>query len=414
MVHWSLSSSTAKGFRVETHRTVAPAVTIDRVRRFMPAMGITRLGNVTGLDTVGIPTFVACRPNSRSLAVSQGKGLTPDAARASALMESVEAFHAERILLPLKLANASELQRGHRLVDIFSLARTTVRPLDLLTPFLWIEGWDLIQQEQVWLPHETVHIDSTLQARINPGIFCCSTNGLASGNHRLEAASHAICEVVERDSTALWCLLDPISQEETRVDLSTVDDASCLEVLRRYERACVAVGVWETTTNVGIPSFTCLVVDRREDSLRSLHSASGQGCHPSRAIALLRALTEAAQTRLTVISGSRDDVMRSDYDRHRNPDELQQVRALTNASTKGKAFRDGPDFASHTFEEDLAWELDSLRGVGIERVVVCDLTMEEFEIPVVKVVIPGLEGNHSFPNYLFGQRAQNQRAKSSD
>ena len=34
----------------------------------------------------------------------------------------------------------------------------------------------------------------------------------------------------------------------------------------------------------------------------------GAGCHPSRDIALLRALTEAAQARTTFIAGSRDDM----------------------------------------------------------------------------------------------------------
>jgi len=55
-------------------------------------MGITRVANVTGLDHVGIPVVMACRPNARGLAVSQGKGLTLDAAKASAVMESIIFF----------------------------------------------------------------------------------------------------------------------------------------------------------------------------------------------------------------------------------------------------------------------------------------------------------------------------------
>ena len=85
---------------------------------FMPAMGITRIANVTGLDRIGIPVVMVCRPNSRSIAVSQGKGVTLDAAKASGLMESIEAWHAERIELPLKLAGSSDLSVNHRLIDI--------------------------------------------------------------------------------------------------------------------------------------------------------------------------------------------------------------------------------------------------------------------------------------------------------
>jgi ribosomal protein S12 methylthiotransferase accessory factor YcaO len=47
-------------------------------------MGITRLGNITGLDRIGIPVAIAVRPNSRSVSVSQGKGLELPQALASA------------------------------------------------------------------------------------------------------------------------------------------------------------------------------------------------------------------------------------------------------------------------------------------------------------------------------------------
>src|SRR5438270_10686599 len=91
-----------KRFKAGTHRTVDPAETVARVRELMPLMGITRIANVTGLDFIGIPVVMVVRPNARSLAVSQGKGIDLPAAQASGLMESVEAFHAEHVRLPLK------------------------------------------------------------------------------------------------------------------------------------------------------------------------------------------------------------------------------------------------------------------------------------------------------------------------
>ena len=74
---------------------VAPSVTLARCRPFMPQMGITRLGNITGLDRIGIPVVGAARPNSRSVSVSQGKGLDLSQAMTSALMEPIEGFHTE-------------------------------------------------------------------------------------------------------------------------------------------------------------------------------------------------------------------------------------------------------------------------------------------------------------------------------
>ena len=80
-------------------------------------MGITRIANVTGLDTIGIPVVMVCRPNSRSVAVSQGKGLTLAAAKASGVMESVEGYHAEHIALPLKYSDYEELRYSHQVAN---------------------------------------------------------------------------------------------------------------------------------------------------------------------------------------------------------------------------------------------------------------------------------------------------------
>jgi ribosomal protein S12 methylthiotransferase accessory factor len=74
-----------KAHRRGCHRAVAPHETLARLRPLLAGMGITRVADITGLDRIGIPVFVACRPNSRSLAVSQGKGLDADAARVSAI-----------------------------------------------------------------------------------------------------------------------------------------------------------------------------------------------------------------------------------------------------------------------------------------------------------------------------------------
>ena len=303
----------SKEFLAETHRVVTPLQTMERVRPLLQSMGITRVGNVTGLDCIGVPTVVVYRPNARSLAVSQGKGLTLDAARASGVMESIECYHAERVQLPMRLGSANDLHGALHLVDMMALPRTSIIPLHHDIQFLWVEGLDIVSGRTTWVPHESVHIDSTLQGRINPGIFCCSTNGLASGNHMLEAICYAIAEAVERDSTTLWGLMSEARRDATRIDLDTVDDPRCQEVLAKFARVGIVAAVWETTSDIGMPAFTCLIVERDEDFLRSLHSAAGQGCHCTREIALLRALTEAAQTRLTVIAGVRDDVMRGEY-----------------------------------------------------------------------------------------------------
>lgn len=370
----------------------------------MPAFGITRLANVPGLDCIGIPVVMCCRPNSRSLAVSQGKGLTLAAAKASALMESVESYHAEHITLPMKLGSYHDLAYSHRLVDVQGLPRMRGSRFHPDLPMLWVEGHDLIQDEPVWVPYEMVHLNFTEPSPPGAGSFFSSSNGLASGNHLLEAINHGISEVVERDATTLWNLQSAEAQQASRVDLDTVDDPGCRSVLEKFERANVDVAVWEMTSDVGLPTFSCQITDRSGDDLRALHSAAGAGCHPSWHIAMLRALTEAAQDRLTLIAGSRDDVLREDYIRQRSPDVLRNERALLRATGPMRPFQAAPTADHETFEEDLSWMLSRLRAVGIQRAVMVDLTRPEFGVPVARMVIPGLEALRVSAEDILGPR----------
>jgi YcaO-like protein with predicted kinase domain len=385
---------------------MTPEETLARVWPFMPVMGITRIANVTGLDCIGIPVVMVCRPNSRSIAVSQGKSADLTAAKASGLMESVESYHAEHITLPLKLGSYEELRYTHPVADVDRLplvARSRFRP-DLR--LLWIEGHDLLREEPVWVPYEMVHTDYTLPPPTGSGCFVASSNGLASGNHPLEAISHGICEVVERDAASIWTRRPAEAQHQARVDLAGIDSEECRQVLALYERAGIAVAVWEMTSDVGIPAFMCMIAEPPGRRTFPIPSSRGMGCHPSREIALLRALTEAAQSRLTIISGSRDDLARKWYDLDTSPDivRLDWSRMQTHGPMRG--FNDAPTFEGDTLDEDVEWELERLRSAGIDRVVTIDLTRPEFNLPVVRVVIPGLEASALHPGYTPGSRAR--------
>src|ERR1700735_576551 len=79
-----------------THRAASLAATWKRFSPAAKRAGITRIAELTGLDTLGIPVFAAIRPMGKSLSTQQGKGLSRDAARISALMESLETFAAEQ------------------------------------------------------------------------------------------------------------------------------------------------------------------------------------------------------------------------------------------------------------------------------------------------------------------------------
>jgi YcaO-like protein with predicted kinase domain len=393
-----------KKHRAGTHRIVSPEETLESVRPFFPVMGITRVADITGLDVIGLPVVTVSRPNSRSVTVSLGKGLDLAAAKASGVMENIEAFMAERITRPLVLGSVSDLRSSHPLVDVDGLPRTADSTYRPDTPLLWIEGRDLLTGTPRWVPYEMVHTAYTLPRPTGTGCFIATSNGLASGNHLLEAISHAICETVERDAATLHSVRAPRDAASRRVDPKTVDDPGCVEALARLDRAAMSVAIWDITSDVGIPAFTCRIAERRQPPAVSAYDAEGMGCHPDRNVALLRALTEAAQSRLGHISGTRDDP--SGWEHAYGTEEAPPGPA---ADLNGEAARDFtavPVFDGDSFDADVAWELAALRSAGISEVVLVDLTHEEFGIPVVRVIVPGLEGPvTTVPECRLGQRA---------
>jgi ribosomal protein S12 methylthiotransferase accessory factor len=394
--------SARKTYRLGTHRLVEPAATLARVRPLLPVLGITRIANVTGLDSIGLPVIMVCRPNARSIAVSQGKGLDLMAARASGVMEAVETYHAEHITLPLKLGSYEALRYTHPLAAIRGLPRCADSRFQPDLPMLWIEGQDLLSNSPCWLPYELVHADYTLPFPPGSGCFAANTNGLASGNHWLEATLHGACEVIERDANTLWNLQHIDSQRQTGLALDSISDSLCCEVLDRYHRAGLEVRVWETTTDVGVAAFLCQVRERSDHPFRLWpRPTAGSGCHPVRQIALLRALTEAAQVRVTFIAGSRDDLGPEEYPSQAPPDPTEEM----DIHRPVRRFQDVPTWETETFEEDLDWVLQRLETVGIQQVIAVDLTHPVLQLPVVKVVIPGLEGADEAGDYVPGARA---------
>ena len=394
---------TLKSFKRGMHRSVPPSKTVERAMPLLSRMGITRVANVTGLDRLGVPVFNAYRPNSKSLSVAQGKGATADAAKASAIMEAIEVFHAEEIDMPLQTGSHHALRPDNRLIDVDGLAMLGGTRFDPDVPFPWIEGVDLMQGGSIWLPFELVHTDYTIPKAHDAGCFVASTNGLASGNRPIEAIVHGIYEVIERDAHTLWHLAPAGTKAKSRIDLSTVSDATNASILGKIFDAGMTIAVWDMTSDLGVPTFFCLFTDGRSGG----HSGAGAGTHLDRNIALLRAITEAAQVRTNYITGARDDLGLEEYGLAGVEEKNRQARILM--SYGGPPYRNfdaGPSHDFETFEADLDFLLDRLALAGVREVVSVDLTRSEFGIPVVRIVIPGLEGPHDHDAYQMGVRAR--------
>ncbi len=391
-----------KAYTIGTHRVVEPAETLARLRPHWKRLGVTRLANVTGLDRIGIPVVMAVRPNSRSVAVSQGKGIDLDAAKASALMETVETWHAERISLPTLYGCYCDLAADHPICDPAGLPQVAGSKFHPDHRMLWIEAADLIQGGTVWVPFEMAHTDYTVPSPAGQGCFPCTSNGLASGNTLLEAQCHAICEVIERDASTLFHHVPEQERNARKLDLSAVKDPECRSILDRIAAAGLEMTVWDTTSDAGIASFYGLLMPP-EGMLE--HIGAGAGTHTSRIIALSRTLTEAVQTRLTYISGARDDLLAGEFSLAGLEEKLSGARRLAGKQTGKMAISDVPDCRNDTLEEDLTHLLGRLQSVGIKHVFSIDLSREELPVAVVRIIVPGLEAPHDDANFMPGPRA---------
>ncbi|GMG81505.1 YcaO-like family protein [Paralimibaculum aggregatum] len=393
-----------KRYRRGTRRSCTPAETWARLRPLLPVFGITRVANLTGLDRIGIPVFQACRPNARSLSVYQGKGLDADAARVSAVMEAIETHCAEAIHAPLVFASAEAIRFSHPLVDVERLPLTDPAGFDPYRPIMWIEGEELLAGGPRWLPFEMVHANYALPEPPQSGVLTATTNGLASGNTRDEALLHALLEVIERDAETLWKLGPQGWGSETAIDPAGIDDPHCRALIARFAAARIDLAIWDITSDTGVPAFLAMIDD---PSGETGAPEIGAGAHLAPEVALARALTEAAQARLTYIAGAREDIAAEDYAPEIVAERHRRARAIMAGLAPRRRFADVAGREADSLAEDVAAALAALAAVGIAEVVAVELTAAPFAVPVMRVVVPGLEAALEGPDdgYVPGARA---------
>jgi ribosomal protein S12 methylthiotransferase accessory factor len=405
-------SNFSKSVRTGTHRIQSAEEMLAKLIPLLPAHGITRVANITGLDDIGIPTVLVARPNSRSLSVSQGKGITLTDAKVSGIMESIEQFYAERVRLPLYFGSYAERLHYARTVDVAALPGY-VRPFDPDAGVLWATATDYATGAPVDVPFELVHLNLRLPLPSGSGFFPIGSNGLASGSELVEAVAHASWELIERDAAATFYVRPPEQQARRRLRLETVDDEPILNILDKYTCAGVAVGVWDMTTDIGIPAFLCSIVEREYDPFRPIGLARGYGCHNDRCVALCRALCEAAQSRLTRISGSRDDGEPVSHEVLRSERAILEQRQQLRDEPCHRHYQDVPTHVVDTFGDDLQWLLSRLLDAGLGQVLYLDLSDHGMPFSVARVIIPGLEGAPDVPGYVPGRRARAARELAS-
>jgi ribosomal protein S12 methylthiotransferase accessory factor len=376
---------------------MSAAETLSRVQPLLADFGITRLARHTGLDCIGIPVWCAYTPNARSIVVAQGKGLTDLDAKASAAMEALERAVASRPFVKTVRTSALRLRElGHRVEPLNCLVGRDARDIVPEEDIDWAIANDLLTGTDVHVPLDAAILDRTRSSR-----FWMSSDGLASGNSIEEATLHAILERIERDAHVLWQIGSDDLRYSRCVDPRAFQDPAVEGLIARIEAARCMLRLFDITSDIAVPCFTAILGPqsvRGKADIRFVEVTGGSGAHPSPVRAAIRAITEAAQSRLTYISGARDDILPETFIM---PLPVETRRAFeANPSALVPAATEPRTLAQ--LHEDA---LTALRGAGIDTVAALPLGDPGLPFAVVKVFIPALENPAGDRARRYGNRA---------
>ncbi|MBL3592762.1 MAG: YcaO-like family protein [Synergistaceae bacterium] len=394
------SHRSAKVCLAGARRSRSPEETYGAVRPLMETIGATRVADITGVDRIGIPVAAVVRPLAPIQVYSWGKGTTLLQAKISAMMEALERHGGERADPPSVRLPYDALE-GPRI----ALEDLPLKKDHLFSPRLperWTAGWDLMTGEEVYAPLQLVRLSFRRDLPGETESFQCTSNGLSAGNSFVEALCSGLYECIERDAVTCWELHNRsrgLTLPGRVVDADGIDNPDLADLIARCRRADVEVLFLDCTADTAVPTYVCYLQDRIHPHWGLYH---GRGTHLNPHIALSRALTEAAQGRAAYLLGGHDG---ASLETQGTVAFGTGVSLTLRAQALEKAPAPGADEECDTFEEDVHLILNRLARVGIGRALVWDLTDPDLAVPVIRLVVPGLEG-WRMHHYAPGRRGR--------
>ncbi|PRH88928.1 hypothetical protein C5L14_06870 [Labrys okinawensis] len=357
--------------------------------------GITRVGDLTELDIVGIPVWSAARPNARSIAVSQGKGLTHEQARISAIMEAVEGAVAEQTkALIAEFGTAEEMAaRGRCLVPLEGLARFRGEAYDEQTQRAWVRGVAHGSGRPVFAPYELIGLDMREAFPWDRDAFHISSAGLAAGPSFEFAALAALLELVEHDATTFSDAFGHLEATSRQLRWQAGVHAGLDEAVARVRAAGLEPRFFDKTNRLGLPVVSAVIIRPVvSEAGGGERFSGGEACRLDAGAAALAALLEAVQSRLTTIGGVRDDL---DPDFYETMDDVLPMPDPAAPCLAEFAERHRRPPLLHAGERMHAAQLDAvaakLAEAGHTDIFLFDLPGPVAGVHVVRALVPGLK-----------------------
>ncbi|ATU95864.1 hypothetical protein BLM14_29475 (plasmid) [Phyllobacterium zundukense] len=273
---------------------------------------ITRLGDLTGLDRIGLPVVQAVRPDALSEVTSLGRGLSTMEAAVGAIMESLERFYAESIPPDrIFLATADDLNIPDALFENLLVPHCQENWRSRTIP--WITGIDVAMGSAQAVPLELVHTCYTEPPSTYDGTFIRTTTGLACHVTSHEAFLHGVYECIERDALARAFATHGFF-ERMRIAHTGLGDGVDHLLSLAGERG-ISFALWYAPSPTGVPVVWCQTIETGPGEPILALPTEGYSAGANLAIAALNAMLEALVTRAGAISGARDDQTRRHYRR---------------------------------------------------------------------------------------------------
>jgi ribosomal protein S12 methylthiotransferase accessory factor len=360
-------------------RSSPPETTLLHARQWAATAGISEVRDITELDVLGVPVFVSVRPQARGEAFTFGKGLRSVDAEVGAYMEALEFYFAEPGIgdVSTHWGSARDVA-GHERADdaILDFVPLLQREVDLDGPLLLALARDLESGAECAIPAELIYYPAP---EVGQSLFGSSTNGLASGNSVLEATIQALLELIERD---IWSF-EFVRNVSKLVEAASLPDGVS-EIVGRAEQNGLQLKIRTIPNDYGIPFFAAFVFDLNNPSRKTFNG--GWACDLDRDRALIRAVNEAAQSRVAFIHGGRK-APASDAD-----EQVRRHMMGVSDPRQQVLLTDIPDLAvDSTLQQKLDALIEILRRVVREPIYRVVFTPPDSPLQVVRVVVPLME-----------------------
>ena len=371
-------------------RSLAPETTLLYAKQLAATAGISEVRDLTDLDILGVPVYVSVRPEARGEVFTFGKGLRRVDAEVGAYMEALEFFFAEPGIgrISTRWGCARDVAGQERADDaILDFVPLLQREVDLDGSLLLASVRSLERGDEYAIPAELIYYPAP---DCGQSLFGSSTNGLASGNSLLEASIQALLELIERD---IWSF-EFVRGASRLVEAASFPD-DVREVVDRAERNGLQLKVRTIPNNYGMPFFAAFVFDLNNPSRKTFNG--GWACDLDRDRALVRAVTEAAQSRVAFIHGGRrvptSRAAGFSLDAQQREARLVRQHMLGVSDPRQQmSLNDIPDLAvAGTLQQKLDAVIERLRRVVQAPIYRAVFTPPESPLQVVRLVVPLLE-----------------------